>query len=245
MTILNQDTESFPRRAVVKVFKSWLKCELHVTALDHSLISVLSLGSSDFDWEVKVQTLDIADMLIKNSLNQCPYSVHTYQPSKSSCIKQALNKMMDLGLFDLLLKCLFDCDRPVSQKACALLLKLRTLMRETFSAGFSDLALEISTCSWGEEILQRYLKKSQAEELNRVENGDDEFYRKVNSKDTNPDQKRPKTMSLYNTLELLDLDDMQFILSLSSDHVMNSPQSVMEDILFLTQQSEESVADCY
>ncbi|KAL7845930.1 hypothetical protein AOLI_G00241220 [Acnodon oligacanthus] len=234
LTILTEDTDSFPRRAVMKVFTSWLKSTLVFTALDHTLSSVLSLGSNDFDWEVKVHTLEIADVLMDSLLNRCPYSVHTFQSSDRTCIKQALNKLMVLGLFDLLLKCLFECDRPVSEKACALLLKLRTFMRETFSAGHSDLTLEISECSWGEEMFQRCYKKQQANASNCMKNGDQD-----------PDPDLPKKVCLFELLELLDLEDMQHVLSLSSDHVINSPRSIMEDILFAAQQSEENVVDCY
>ncbi|XP_017573237.1 BRCA1-associated ATM activator 1 [Pygocentrus nattereri] len=232
LTILTEDTDSFPRRAVMKVFTSWLKSTLVFTALDHTLSSVLSLGSSDFDWEVKVHTLELADVLMDSLLNCCPYSIHTFQSSDRTGIKQALNELMVLGLFDLLLKCLFECDRPVSEKACALLLKLQTFMRETFSAGHSDLTLEISGCSWSEEMLQRCYKKQQGNESNCMKNGDQV-----------PDL--PKKVGLFELLELLDLEDMQYISSLSSDHVINSPQSIMEDILFAAQQSEENVVDCY
>ncbi|XP_072514122.1 BRCA1-associated ATM activator 1 isoform X1 [Salminus brasiliensis] len=223
LTILTQGTESFPRRAVVKVFTSWLKSQLSFPALDGYLSSVLSLGSNDFDWEVKVQTLEIANMLMDNSLG-------CYESSQKQCIKHALYKLMDLGLFDLLLKCLFDCDRPVSQKACALLLKLKNVMRETCCADRNDLTLEISKCSWGEEMLQICDKKQCAELSSSVKTEDPDSTRK---------------MSLFNILELLDLEDMQCILSLSSDHVINSPQSVMEDILFAAQQNENNVVDCY
>ncbi|KAI4886136.1 hypothetical protein NFI96_015286 [Prochilodus magdalenae] len=235
LTILTEDTDSFPRRAVVKAFKSWLKNPLTVTVLDHTLCSVLSLGSNDFDWEVKVHTLELADMLMNSSLNFCPYTVNTFQSSDRMCISQGLNRLMDLGLFDLLLKCLFECDRPVSEEACALLIKLRTFTREMYTAGHNDLTLEISRYSWGKEILQRYHKKQQAEESNCVKNEAQVSYC--------PDW--PKKMGLLKVLELLDLEEMQLILSLSSDHVMNSPQSVMEDILFAADQSEENVVDCY
>uniref|UniRef100_A0A3B1JPI5 BRCA1-associated ATM activator 1 n=1 Tax=Astyanax mexicanus TaxID=7994 RepID=A0A3B1JPI5_ASTMX len=225
LSILSKDAESFPRRAVMKVFTSWLKSPLSFTGLDNHLSSVLSLGSSDFDWEVKVQTLEIVDMLMDNSLS-CSRSSQGRES-----MKQPLHRLMGLGLFDLLLKCLFDCDRPVSQKACALLIKLRSVLRETDSSEHSDdLTLDISSCSWGEEVLQRFHRKQQPEEWSSVKNGAPDSLKKIH---------------LCEILELLELEDMQCILSLSSDHVINSPRSVMEDILSAAQQSELNVVDCY
>ncbi|XP_076839041.1 integrator complex assembly factor BRAT1 [Brachyhypopomus gauderio] len=240
LTVLDHDAESFPRRAALKVFTSWLKIPQSLSVLDQSLSSVFSLGGNDCDWEVKVHTLELADVLLEKLLSRCPYAVCGYDPSQR-CAEQTLTKLMNLGLLELLFKCLFDCDRPVAQKACAQLLKLRTFLSETSGTDTNDLALEIHRCSWGEEIVHRYRVKysEQSDCVNNNEASQEQ------ADVVECDRSCPKELGLFEILDLLDLDEMQQTLSLSSDHVINSPQSLMEDILFVAQQSEDNVVDCY
>ncbi|KAI5085801.1 BRCA1-associated ATM activator 1 isoform X1, partial [Silurus meridionalis] len=244
LSILSQDTQSFPHRAAVKVFIKWLKSPDFYTALEPSISSVLLVVGNDFDWEVKVHTLELADVLMDKSLNHCPcHNQKIYQRSESACIMQALLKLKNLGVFEFLFKCLFDCDRPVSQKACSLLLKLRTFMREYSVDDHRDLTTEIWKYNWNEEMLHTYLKNQESLALNCVENRDTASCRQMGNRDL--DSGFPKVMNLCQIFELLDLDQMQHTLSLSSDHLINSPQSLMEDILFMASESDENIADCY
>uniref|UniRef100_A0A672S1L2 Uncharacterized protein n=1 Tax=Sinocyclocheilus grahami TaxID=75366 RepID=A0A672S1L2_SINGR len=210
MNVLSQDTEGFPRRAVVKAFTSWLKGSHLVTALDSSLSSVLSLGGNDFDWEVKMHTLELAEVLMEKTLTCCPYMQNVDFAEKTR-LTQALSRLKDFGLFDLLFNSLFDCDRPVCEKACALLVRLRTLTAETADLDHSTLVLNVCGNRWGDEVQLHCIKD----------------------------------ISLPTILQILDLNDMQRMLMLSSDHVVNSPQSLMEDILSAAQQREENIVDCY
>ncbi|KAK3530183.1 hypothetical protein QTP86_017766, partial [Hemibagrus guttatus] len=50
LSILSQDTQSFPHRAAVKVFTTWLKSPQCCTSLEQSVSSVLLLGGNDIDW---------------------------------------------------------------------------------------------------------------------------------------------------------------------------------------------------
>ncbi|KAI5629603.1 BRCA1-associated ATM activator 1 [Silurus asotus] len=244
LSILSQDTQSFPHRAAVKVFIKWLKSPHFYTALEQSISSVLLVVGNDFDWEVKVYTLELADVLMDKSLNHCPcHNQKIYRRSESACVMQALIKLKNLGVFEFLFKCLFDCDRPVSQKACSLLLKLRTFMRDFSIEDHRDLTTEIWKYNWNEEMLHTYLKNQESLELNYVENRDTASCRQMGNHDFA--NGFPKVMNLCQILELLDLEKMQHTLSLSSDHVINSPQSLMEDILFMASESDENIADCY
>ncbi|KAF4118982.1 BRCA1-associated ATM activator 1 isoform X1 [Onychostoma macrolepis] len=240
MAILSQDTEGFPRRAVVQTFTSWLKGSHLVTALESSLSSVLSLGGNDFDWEVKMHTLELAEVLMEKTLTCCPYAVQNFGSSEETRFTQALIKFKDFGLFDLLFNSLFDCDRPVCERACALLVKLRTLTAETADLDHSVLVLNVCGNRWGDEVQRRYLNKQQAKASVCVTNG-------VTGSDDGMDCGLYciKDISLPKILQILDLDDMQRMLMLSSDHVVNSPRSLMEDILSAAQQSEENIVDCY
>ncbi|XP_043102559.1 BRCA1-associated ATM activator 1 isoform X2 [Puntigrus tetrazona] len=235
MAILSQDTEGFPRRAVVQAFTSWLKGSHLLTALESSLSSVLSLGGNDFDWEVKMHTLELAEVLMEKTLTCCPYAVQDFGSSEDTRFTQALMKFKDFGLFELLFNSLFDCDRPVCERACALLVKLRTLTAESADLDHSALVLNVCGNRWGDEVQKRYLKASAC-----VTNG-------VTGSDEGTDCSLHCTrgISLPKILQILDLDDMQRMLTLSSDHVVNSPRSLMEDILSAAQQSEENIVDCY
>ncbi|XP_056595329.1 BRCA1-associated ATM activator 1 isoform X2 [Triplophysa dalaica] len=237
MAILSQDTEGFPRRAVVKAFTSWLKGTHPLPALDQSLSTVLSLGGNDFDWEVKIHTLELADVLIEKTLTCYPYAVQISSSPDETALTQALRKLKDLGLLDLLLNSLFDCDRPVCEKACSLLLKLRTL---AVDIDRSDVVLDVCGNRWGDEVGSRYLNQLQAKRSLCVINGAKETCEKLDS-----DLLSIKEISLPNVMRLLDLDSMQRTLTLSSDHVVNSPRSLMEDILLSVQQTEENIVDCY
>lgn len=240
MAILSQDTEGFPRRAVVQAFTSWLKGSHLITALELSLSSVLSLGGSDFDWEVKMHTLELAEVLMEKTLTCCPYAVQNFGSSEETRFTQALIKFKNFGLFDLLFNSLFDCDRPVCEKACALLVKLRTLTAETADLDNSLLVLNVCGNRWGDEVQSRYLNKQQAKtsvcETNGAIGSDER---------TDSELQCIKDISLPMILQILDLNDMQRMLMLSSDHVVNSPQSLMEDVLSAAQQSEENTVDCY
>ncbi|XP_042173764.1 BRCA1-associated ATM activator 1 [Oncorhynchus tshawytscha] len=69
LDILSQDSEGFPRRAVVQFFISWLKTHpSSSSSSSSSLCSVLSLGSTDLDWEVKVHTLELVELLMEETL---------------------------------------------------------------------------------------------------------------------------------------------------------------------------------
>ncbi|XP_062866641.1 BRCA1-associated ATM activator 1 [Trichomycterus rosablanca] len=241
LTILSEETESFPRRAAMKVFVLFVKSSNNFTASDKFLSSVLLLGGNDFDWEVKVYTLELADVLFERLLNHCPYMQKIYGISEGTCAMQELKKLKDLGLFDFLLKSLFDCDRPVAQKACAILLKIRTLIKEK-SADHHALTLEVYRHSWSKEFLYR-CKKQQNTEPNCVDYEDKFFYKQTDTEVNN--LCLPKEMDVFKILELLDLEEWQHTLLLSSDHVINSAQSLMEDILFVAKRSEENVVDCY
>ncbi|XP_027012118.2 BRCA1-associated ATM activator 1 isoform X1 [Tachysurus fulvidraco] len=244
LRILSQDTQSFPHRAAVKVFIAWLKSPYCCTALEQSISTVLLIAGNDIDWEVKVLTVELADSLMDKSLNHCPCHFQKIcKSSENTCIMHALSKLKDLGLFDFLFKCIFDCDRPVSQKACSLLLKLRTFLREITTADHKVLTLDICKYSWNEEMLKKYQKNQEVIELHCVRNGAKSSCRKIDNAES-LDQ-ASADLDLCQILELLDLEIMQHTLSLSSDHVINSPQSLMEDILFMTRESEDNVADCY
>lgn len=185
--ILSQDSEGFARRAVVKFFISWFSLHSSDTPLSSSsssllmksVCSVLSLGSIDLDWEVKVHTLELAELLMDVVLSgqrgyrkDCdtdpapthPYSVtlarthtlHTHTSGQTSGeesnLVHALESLIEVGVFSVLLSGLVDCDRPVGLKACQLLMTLRETVCSLDGTVTSTLTCELPCRGWGQEI---------------------------------------------------------------------------------------------
>uniref|UniRef100_A0A3Q3VQR7 BRCA1-associated ATM activator 1 n=1 Tax=Mola mola TaxID=94237 RepID=A0A3Q3VQR7_MOLML len=221
--ILSQDTEGFPRRAVVRYFIAWFSSRpshpSSTSLLMQCVRAVLSQGSADLDWEVKVHTLELAEQLLDQAFKShwsCPqhtlrhpygvvskqlYTLHAHTGSRSEGLEPdlvaALNNVVEQGVISVLLSGLVDCDRPVGLKACGLLITLREavcpLSRGCTGAEEADIATQGA------------------------------------------------------------LDEKLDILTQSSDHIHNSPLSLLQDILTAssadtrpdTKPGQEVIVDCY
>lgn len=231
LTILCEDTEGFSRRAVVQFFISWFSHSPSSTSsppplLMTSVPSVLSRGSSDLDWEVKMHTLELAKLLTDSTLTGHTQPPHPYaaisQPTFNSSLDDALGKLVEMGVVSVLLSGLFDCDRPVGLKACQLLLKLRETL-DTSAEG-SAVECHLPSFGWGLEV--------------RALGG------KLNGTDS---------VNVREVLRWLNLPERLDVLSQSSDHVQNSPLSLLKDILTArdvhrhpdTAEGQEVIVDCY
>ncbi|XP_077305282.1 integrator complex assembly factor BRAT1 [Lithobates pipiens] len=225
MDILCQDTEGFPRRAVVKVFTDWLKkghmAEIHDT---ESLVSrVLEVTLGDLDWEVKVNALDLANDYITQALKMsncqsCPYTASLPCNKRMLPIEDALLRCEHVALFQFVLSCLCDCDRPVALKACEILLSVKPSLCEG-----RGVPSELHRTDWLECTLKHLHSAAHAG------NGSKEL-------DTN---------WVTNILERIDLDGMKCSLSKSSDYLQESPLSLLQDIRATLCDGEEQDADCY
>lgn len=193
---------------------------------------MLTLGIDDFDWEVKVHTLELAEALMDKWVDEsrCP-------------LAEALVKLQEeYGVFGVLFKGLLDCDRPVAQKACLLLLKLREIMEvKGESAGSSSTSpsslgdrptFQLQSHQWGKDLLRKCKGISDSD-------------RSGEGKPTADWPPQGEEVSLREVIGRLDLEEMRDALTRSSDHTMASPRSLMEDILAVAQQSEDNAVDCY
>ncbi|KAL1005204.1 hypothetical protein UPYG_G00055980 [Umbra pygmaea] len=149
-----------------------------------------------------------------------------------------LSRLVDLGVVTALLNSLFDCDRPVALKACKLLLRLRHAVCPK-PPGDAATAAENPTLSvdavmfdlrghvWGLEVVRKLDERKGWEAV----------------------CPRPceGSVSVCEVLWTLDLSERLSILSRSSDHVQNSPLSLLQDILTSTHlnDTEEVIVDCY
>lgn len=261
LEILSQDTEGFARRAVIQYFISWFSSSSsHSTPtsssssslLMNSVRTVLSLGSADLDWEVKVHTLELSELLLdeaflghqsyrRSSDTQLPpyavlsgqgYTLHSHTEAVNSDLASALDSLVELGVVSVLLSGLVDCDRPVGLKACRLLMTLRdTVCPLSLGATkVSRVSCQLPGWGWGQEI-----QKMLGGEQGVSERG------------------AGVCVGVCEVLRGLGLDERLGVVTQSSDHVHNSPLSLLQDILTAsaahkhpdTQPGQEVIVDCY
>uniref|UniRef100_A0A3B5Q3G8 BRCA1 associated ATM activator 1 n=1 Tax=Xiphophorus maculatus TaxID=8083 RepID=A0A3B5Q3G8_XIPMA len=231
--VLFQDSEGFARRAAVKYFIAWLSaCSSPSSCwlLMQSVPTVLSQGVNDLDWEVKLHTLELAELLLDQAFPDPspshPYAVMSDQAHRlhiagqQSDLLSSLKDLVDRGVVSALLCGVVDCDRPVALKACQLLLKLRGVVCPVM--GNADTYVVSEACS-------------EADKEGICASVD------------------PERVGVCEVLRLLDLDEKLSILTQSSDHIYNSPLSLLQDILTAAAASsqpgrdlhQELVMDCY
>ncbi|XP_076003933.1 integrator complex assembly factor BRAT1 isoform X3 [Genypterus blacodes] len=280
LDILSEDTEGFARRAVIQYFITWFTSSSSNTfpsssspsLLKESVRTVLSLGSADLDWEVKVHTLELAELLLDEALSgqrgyrklSHPYAstlqTHTGpqmigQIGEESDVSSVLDTLMEQRVISALLSGLVDCDRPVCLKACRLLITLRDTVCPP-SPGATAAGAMATACKascklqargWGREIRTIIGMKMRAD---RDDSGEcDETRDESVSEGDDGDV----CVSVCELLRSLDLDERLAVLTQSSDHVHNSPLSLLQDILTAsaahtrpdTQPGQEVIVDCY
>lgn len=296
LEILSQDTEGFARRAVIQYFIAWFSSSSsHLppsslsssssSLLMNSVRSVLSLGAADLDWEVKVHTLELAQLLLdeafsgqrgyRKSSNTHPvpllpyavvsdqaYTLHAHTGTHSEAVESdlagVLNSLVELGVISALLRGLVDCDRPVALKACRLLMTLRdtvcplslgALDATALMATVSRVSCELPSGGWGQEIkILLEMKKSVSAAAQRTFSGVD-----VDCERGVSEGGHGVCAGVCEVLRSLSLDERLDVLSQSSDHVHNSPLSLLQDILTAsaahthsdTQPGKEVIVDCY
>ncbi|AWP05272.1 putative BRCA1-associated ATM activator 1 [Scophthalmus maximus] len=289
LEILSQDTEGFARRAVLQYFIAWFSSRASHTSppsssttssssssslLVNSVSSILSLGSADLDWEVKVHTLELAELLLDEALSghrgyrkgpeTPPAPLHPYAvvPDRTSTLRMqgaesdsagALSDLVERGVVSALLSGLVDCDRPVGLKACQLLITLRdticpppleTLDATPATATVARVSCELPACGWGREIR----KILGANKCDKAKEADVAGETREEGKGEGNDG-----VSVCEMLRSLGLDARLDVLSQSSDHVHNSPLSLLQDILTASaahtrqdmQPGQEVIVDCY
>ncbi|XP_032461580.1 BRCA1-associated ATM activator 1 isoform X2 [Phocoena sinus] len=223
--ILSTDSEGFPRRAVMQVFTEWLR-DGHADVAEDAerfVAGVLQAASRDLDWEVRAQGLELALVFLEQLLGQrsshCPYAVALPETAPPGVLDQALQVLCRVQLFEFAFRALFDCDRPVAQKSCDLLLFLRA---KAAPCGSSQEAGDSPNVASVEATLQRWQAGEQGQPLGYLEPG-----------------------AVVALLRSIDLEGLRDTLAESSDHVEKSPQSLLQDMLAAVGVLGENEADCY
>ncbi|XP_056136413.1 BRCA1-associated ATM activator 1 [Lampris incognitus] len=319
VTVLSEDTEGFARRAVVRYFISWFSTwstnappsslSSSSSLLMKSMQSVLSQGSADLDWEVKLHTLELVQLLLDKTFPEKfesrpgsdahstplvpsvthpphPYAVtseksyilHTHMSTHTDLGKEEgylggqvsnvagiLSRLVEQGVTSALVSGLFDCDRPVALKACSLLLKLRdtvfsllpgALDTTSNMAAATRVRCELPGGSCGQEIRMLLEKRCDWKEME----GSFEEVKEIESQDCDrvTEESASKAdgsvcVGVIDMLKALDLDERLAILTESSDYILNSPLSLLQDILTACTPStqpdahpaREVIVDCY
>ncbi|KAM4594346.1 integrator complex assembly factor BRAT1 isoform 2-T2 [Fundulus diaphanus] len=253
--ILSQDSEGFARRAVVKYFIAWFSSCSSPTScslLMQHVPAILSRGAADLDWEVKLHTLELAELLLDQAFPD-PAPPHPYAATSEGLIRGhaedeesgllgSLTGVVDRGVVSALFCGLVDCDRPVALKACQLLLKLRAAVcPPTASAADTRVSCKLPGRSWAQEITKIQGTNTDSQRGSAV------------GSEARGEAVEESSVGVCEALRSLNLDEKLSILTQSSDHVYNSPLSLLQDILTAStpnshptcEPGQEVIVDCY
>lgn len=209
----------------MRVFTEWLRDGHAAVAEDPErfVARVLQVASGDLDWEVRVQGLELALVFLEQLLGpcgpHCPYAGAPPGAAPPSVLAQALQALCRVQVFEFAFRSLFDCDRPVAQKSCDLLLFLRA---KATPSGSPQEAGDSSDVASMEAALQRWRAGEQGQPLGEL---------------------APE--AVLAVLRSMDLEALRDTLAESSDHVERSPQSLLQDMLATVGVLGDNEADCY
>ncbi|NWV74435.1 BRAT1 protein, partial [Dasyornis broadbenti] len=233
--ILSTDSEGFPRRAVISIFTKWLRegCTGQLEDTEQFVSRVIQTVEHDLDWEVRLGGLELVEVFCNQTicqLSQCPYAPVTSAVTNSTPQNELLQVFCRAKLFGFLFRSLCDCDKPVGQRACDVLIGLRGHFYP-MSTLENPQEIEDSPAGRGIACLQRTLRQGSLAQNFPTDGGD------------GVDFQDPESMMLaLGAIDLLELHDE---LNKSSDHVEESPQSLLQDILATVGAIEDNEVDCY
>ncbi|NWW77830.1 BRAT1 protein, partial [Climacteris rufus] len=233
--ILSTDSEGFPRRAVISIFTKWLRegCTGQLEDTEQFVSRVIQAVEHDLDWEVRLGGLELVQVFCSQTicqLSQCPYAPVSSAVSSCTPQKELLQVFCRAKLFGFLFQSLCDCDKPVGQRACDVLIGLRGHFYP-MSALENLQEIEDSPAGRGIAWLQRTLRQGSLAQSFPTDGGG------------GVDFQDPESMMLaLGAIDLLELHDE---LNKRSDHVEESPQSLLQDILATVGTIEDNEVDCY
>lgn len=232
---MSTDSEGFPRRAVISIFTKWLRegCTGRLEDTEQFVSRVIQTVEHDLDWEVRLGGLELVEVFCSQTIcrfSQCPYAPVSSAVTSSTPQNELLRVFCRAKLFGFLFGSLCDCDKPVGQRACDVLVGLRGHFYP-MSTLENPQEIEDSPAGLGIAWLQRTLRQGSLAQNFPTDGGD------------GVDFQDPESMMLaLGAIDLLELHDE---LNKSSDHVEESPQSLLQDILATVGTIEDNEVDCY
>ncbi|NXW47209.1 BRAT1 protein, partial [Nyctiprogne leucopyga] len=235
--ILSTDSEGFPRRAVISIFTKWVRegCTFHLEDTEQFVSRVIQIVEHDLDWEVRLGGLDFVQAFYSQTI--CLYRrpkrrCASVTPAVTKSIHK--NKLLQIlcraKLFSFLFRSLCDYDKPVGQRACNILLDLRSSCYPCSSLEDSQETGDLPA-GHGIAWLQSTLRQGSL-----AQNFPTDGSNGVDFED-------PESMMV--ALGTVDLIERHDELNKSSYHIEESPQSLLQDILATVGTIEENEADCY
>ena len=181
----------------------------------------------------------------------------------------ALSGLVQTGVVRVLLNGLFDCDRPVVQQACGVLLALRRTLFPDGVTATGEVAMvtcDVGGQAWERDVVRKCLEMRRGRkgcDWPR-QTGDSDRLDEVGSEagdrsgeevvcggenvgvcEAGESVSVCEDVSVCEVLCSLALEDRHRVVSQSSDYVQNSPLSLLQDILTATLPTEEVIVDCY
>ncbi|NXM72498.1 BRAT1 protein, partial [Serilophus lunatus] len=234
--ILSTDSEGFPRRAVISIFTTWLRegCTGQLEDTEQFVSRVIQTVEHDLDWEVRLGGLELVEVFCSKTVCQLGLSECPYAPVSSAITSSTHQNLLQVfcraKLFGFLFQSLCDCDKPVGQRACDILIGLRGNFYPISSLE-NPQEIEDSPAGHGIAWLQRTLRQGSLAQNFPTDGGN------------GVDFQDPESMMVaLGAIDLLELHDE---LNKSSDHVEEGPQSLLQDILATVGTIEENEVDCY
>ncbi|NXL44177.1 BRAT1 protein, partial [Podilymbus podiceps] len=235
--ILSTDPEGFPRRAVISIFIKWLRqgCTGQLEDTEQFVSRVIETVQRDLDWEVRLGGLELVEIFCSQTICQLglrkgPYAPVSSAVSSSIHQNESLQVFCRANLFSFLYRSLCDCDKPIGQRACDILLSLRCSFYPTSTLKDSQETGD-SPSGQGLAWLQRTLRQGSLAQ-NFPTDGSNGM-----------DFQDPESMII--ALGTIEFEDLHDELNRCSDHVEKSPQSLLQDILATAGTVEENEVDCY
>ncbi|NXL56632.1 BRAT1 protein, partial [Chordeiles acutipennis] len=231
--ILSTDSEGFPRRAVISIFTKWVRegCTFHLEDTEQFVSRVIQIVEHDLDWEVRLGGLDLVEAFYSQTIclfnrPKCLYASVTPAAQQNG----PLQIFCRAKLFSFLFRSLCDYDKPVGQRACNILLVLRSSFSPISSPKDSQETGDLPA-GHGIAWLQSTLRQGSL-----AHNFPTDGSNGVDFED-------PESMMV--ALATVDLIELHDELNKSSYHIEESPQSLLQDILATVGTIEENEADCY
>ncbi|KAJ8319158.1 hypothetical protein KUTeg_004249 [Tegillarca granosa] len=274
LDILVNDSEAFVRRSVTSLIVAVYPNNTIVSSKIKQLIyNVMLKNVDDFDWEVKLKTLEFWQLLIEEELKiyndrkNCPldsipsYVSGLYQETSRRAKLQnkdelktvisGIKKLQDIGCWEALCKLMEDYDQSVSEQTCKLVIRVRDFIKSKTELEDSFHSRPNAAIKQESEILNTHCDRfNNMKRKSDNQNGHNEHVSKVARMEKHEDQNSHYetelpdiVLKLFNETKL----DLVLISCKSgdlSDEYDKNPLSLLEDILAdLESQDQEDDGD--